>query len=343
MLKKSLAVITLLASCTASANLIEPSLIKIPGGEFMMGSENGQENERPVHRVTIKPFYASKYEVTVKEFAQFINDTGFKRDAEGGDLCWTWHSEEYIKPQKGDWHSEFNAPSEFHPVMCITGDQAKAYVNWLKQKTGKPYRLLSEAEWEYAARANSKADYFFGDDKNALCRYGNVFDEKGKQALERDFQLKGNFRYAQCDDNAEYTNIVGMYLPNQFGLYDTIGNVAELVADCEHTNYLNAPTTGEAWVSNCALFRDKHKMLISRGGAYGLLASPSKVRSAYRAHFGDGNGEGSSTGEGFRIAMDYDKTQQYVEPASTKKFLIQLKQAQQHKKSTQLTMSSRSN
>jgi len=312
----------------AVENLIEPPMILIPAGNFLMGSDKGKKNELPVHQVNINKFMVGKYEITVKEFRQFIKATGFKRTDDGFDSCWMWDSKEYMKQVKGNWDNDFNAPSDFHPVMCISADQAQAYVDWLAKSTGKPYRLITEAEWEYVSKAGSKSLYFFGDNAADLCRYGNTFDERGKRALARDFKLNGNFNYAKCDDRSEYTSIIGMYQPNAFGLYDTIGNVNELVQDCEHNNYINAPTNGTAWIDNCDLFREKYTMLISRGGAYGLFASPKKVRSTNREHFGAGNGDGSSLGEGFRIALDLSEGEMYKKASSTIKFEQELIKAQ---------------
>ena len=314
---------------SVSAEVIEPPLVLIPKGEFTMGSEKGKDNEKPKHLVSISAFYAGKYEVTVAEFRQFIDATGFQRQAQGGDKCWNWDSQEYIKPIAGNWDDAFNVPSEFHPVMCVSVDQAKAYVKWLADRTGKPYRLLSESEWEYAARANSKGKYFFGESEALLCEYGNVFDDSGKKALEKDFQLKGNFKYAKCNDLVAYTSIVGMYKPNAFGLYDTIGNVGEMVMDCEHESYRGAPTDGSAWIEDCALFRGEHKMQVTRGAGYGLMASPMRVRSANREHFGMGNGEGSSIGLGFRIALDVLPNDTYLASPLTIKFERALAKAQE--------------
>lgn len=336
----------LLTTFAASATHIEPPMVLIPQGEFVMGSEKGRPNEMPAHHVTVDAFYIGKYEVTVKEFREFVKDTGFKRTDSGNDLCWNWHKTEYIKPTKGNWDDKFNAPSEYHPVMCVTIEQAKAYVAWLAKKTDKPYRLLTEAEWEYAARAGSQGKHFFGEDDTQLCTFGNTFDKAGKSALARDYGLKGEFKHADCDDGAEYTNVVGMYKPNAFGLHDTIGNVAELVIDCEHVNYKNAPIDGSAWTEKCDLFRGEHIMHISRGGAYGLIASPMRVRSANREHFGSGNGEGSSTGEGFRVAMDFEPSLKLTKPASTTAFEIALTQAQfqaSQKRSQQKTKSQKTN
>ena len=329
MIRKATILPGCLLSTWVSAQVIEPPLVHVPAGDFLMGSEKGKDNEKPVHKVNVQAFYAGKYEVTVEEFRRFIKATGFERSEQGGDSCWTWDSKEYIKPAKGNWDSEFNAPSNFHPVMCISADQAQAYADWLTEQTGKPYRLLTEAEWEYAARANSTGKYFFGDAEEQLCDYGNVFDQSGKAALERDFQISGDFKYANCNDYSSYTSIVGMYRPNGFGLHDTIGNVGELVQDCEHSNYQNAPADGSAWIGECTLFRGEHKMLITRGGAYGLMASPMRVRSANREHFGMGNGEGSSIGEGFRVALDIIGNQPHQVSVATQAFERQLSKAQE--------------
>ena len=120
----------------------------------------------------------------------------------------------------------------------------------------------------------------------------------------------------------------GMYQPNAFGLYDTIGNVGEIVMDCEHADYQGAPKDGSAWVKDCALFRGEHVMQITRGAGYGLMASPMRVRSANREHFGIGNGSGSSIGEGFRVALDVKGEEHHAVSPATAKFEKQLANAQ---------------
>lgn len=278
----------------ASQSVIEPDMVVIPSGEFTMGGVKG--NEQPKHKVSIPSFKLSKYETTVKEFRQFVEATGYQTMPS----CWVWQeiTSEHnwgINTQKGNWKTPKYAPSDDHPVMCVTWEDAKAYAKWLSEKTNKAYRLPSEAEWEYAARAGSSTDYYFGNDSNKLCEYGNILDLSGSKALARDYKV--NKSGVACDDGAEYTSAVGKYKPNAYGIYDMIGNVGEYTLDCEHHGYNGAPTDGSARVDSC---NKERPMIVRRGGAYG--ANANAVRSANRAHAGITNP--SSLGEGFRLVED---------------------------------------
>jgi formylglycine-generating enzyme required for sulfatase activity len=282
---------------TANEEPITPPMVTVKGGKFLMGSlANPKDKDfpisEPVHPVSIKTFRLSKYETTVGQFRQFVEATGYQAS---GD-CWKLAANEWgaeVGPVA--WNSPANAPTEYHPVMCVSWNDAQAYLAWLSQKTGKHYRLPSEAEWEYAARAGSKTRYPFGDDPAASCKYGNVFDRSGKAAIQR---LTGKSREEiNCDDHAEMTTVVGMYAANAFGLYDMLGNVGEFVEDCQHADYEGAPSDGAAWTTACQpLFGST--MVVHRGGSYnGGRAGASPT---YRGHAGRDNR--SSMGEGFRIA-----------------------------------------
>ncbi len=283
-----------------------PALVSIPGGNFLMGDDQEIDvkvKHWPAHKVSVPPFLLSKYEVTVKEFKAFITDTNYQTSNE----CWQWSGDSSpLEKKEGNWSSTFNAPSDFHPVMCISYNDALAYVTWLSEKSGYQFRLPSEAEWEYAARAGTTTNYFFGDDISQLCDFANVFDQSAEKAFKRDLDVK--WKGVNCDDNAEYTITVGQYKPNAFGLYDMIGNVGEFVSDCEHRDYLNAPKDGSVWREDCydgrwfgfISVRADHDMFIHRGGSYGY---PAWAMSLYvRNHVGKNNT--SSLGEGFRIALD---------------------------------------
>ncbi len=294
---------TLSNLCVYADDFIEPSMVAIPAGTYTMGSEaNGKFKvpHSPQHEVEVKAFQLSKYEVTVGEFQKFVDDTNHKTKSE----CWTRKiGTTDIVMAPGRWNSSQNAPSKFHPVMCVEMNDALAYMHWLSKKTGKKYRLPSEAEWEYAARAGSKKDYFFDGDEQELCQYANIFDKSGELAFERDLGL--DWTGVDCDDNVEYTSMVGMYKPNAFGLFDMIGNVGELVEDCEHLSYVGAPRDGSAWVTDC--YQPKFLLgiisfdqkIIHRGGNYGSDGTYSRI--FIRGHTGKSNP--SSLGEGFRIAL----------------------------------------
>jgi len=160
------------------------------------------------------------------------------------------------------------AEDEEHPITFVSWNGAVAYASWISRRANTPYRLLSEAEWEYAARAGSKTAYYFGDDALRLCEYANVADLSG--------QKKNNWSpVTDCDDRHAGLAPVGRFQPNAFGLYDTIGNAAEWVEDCWHKSYEGAPADGSAWIaqSDC-------KSRAVRGGSYNNL--PAGLRSAQR-------------------------------------------------------------
>lgn len=286
--------------------MIEPPTVTIPSGKFLMGGDQKPYSaiapgEQPIHEVSINAFKLSKHEITVKQFRQFVEATGHKTSTN----CWKLSSNEQgIEMAPGTWNSPAYAPSEFHPVMCVTHEDAKAYALWLSKQTGKNYRLPSEAEWEYAVRAGSTTNFHWSEDPAQACRYGNIYDKTGGPVLARISGKKA--KETLCEDFAEFTTVVGMYEPNAFGLYDMIGNVSEFVEDCEHRSYDGAPNNGAAWVDNCATLGGG-RMVIRRGGSYSTRPdSPtSALRSAMRAHAGEKNP--SSLGEGFRLAQDIEQ------------------------------------
>ena len=305
-MKKTFFILPLLTLASASGPLlastdavITPSMVTIKAGEFSMGSTANpksaiQPNSEPVHRVRIKTFKLSKYETTVGQFRQFVEATGYQAD---GD-CWKLAANEWgHEVGKVSWNSPANAPGDYHPIMCVSWNDAQAYLQWLSQRTEKHYRLPSEAEWEYAARAGSTTRYPSGDDPAHLCKHANVFDRSGKETITR---ITGKTKDSvACDDHAGLTTVVGMYAANAFGLHDMLGNVGEFVEDCQHLSYVGAPRDGTAWTSACELFHGG-AMVIHRGGGYnnGMIGASPTVRG----HAGKDNR--SSLGEGFRIAED---------------------------------------
>jgi formylglycine-generating enzyme required for sulfatase activity len=247
-----------------------PEMVVVPAGTFTMGSPPGEtplSDERPQHRVTISaPFAVGKFEVTFDEWDACV--------ANGG--C-----DGFKPPDKGEGRGK-------RPVINVSWDDAKAYTAWLSKKTAKTYRLLSEAEWEYAARAGSQTRFSFGNDDAVLCAHGNHSD--------RDWPLSQ--RNSSCSDGAIYTAVVGGYKPNSFGLYDMHGNVSEWVEDCPHDGYDGAPSDGSAWTTGCT-FRYKD-FRVTRGGSF--ADEPSRVRSAHR-HIGLGRDIGTY---GLRVARTLD-------------------------------------
>ena len=133
-----------------------------------------------------------------------------------------------------------------YPVIGVSWEGAKAYVQWLSSKTSKRYRLLTEAEWEYMARARTSSQFFFGDSVLQACGYANVPDLSRGRAMKLGGQIN-------CDDGYPYLAPVGKFKPNEFGVYDVYGNADEWVEDCWHESFMGAPVDGAAWIEpSCA-------------------------------------------------------------------------------------------
>lgn len=310
----AVALFTVAGPLMAADAVIEPPMAAIPAGSFSMGSETSTAEapypvEQPVHQVKLSAFQMSKYEVTVKQYRQFVDATGHK----GQSTCWILSNNEWgMENRAVTWDRPAHMQGDFHPVLCVSWEDAKAYATWLAAKTGKPYRLPSEAEWEYAARAGNAASYHFGAEEAGACRYGNVRDKTGRVAISK---INGKeIPEAACDDGVAFTTIVGSYAPNPWGLYDMIGNVGEIVEDCEHLTYEGAPADGSAWTTGC-----KNEMKIHRGGGF---SSVVRARSTARAHTGKDN---ASTFEGFRLALSLPAPKN--PPASAVKFEADLAKA----------------
>jgi formylglycine-generating enzyme required for sulfatase activity len=174
----------------------EPEMVKIPAGSFQMGSNDGSDDEKPLHSVTLKSFAIGRYEVTFDEYDQFAKATGKPKPDDNG-----WGRGE-------------------RPVINVSWENAVAYVQWLSNITGKHFRLPTEAEWEYAARAKTTSDYYWDGQADDFAWF--IGNSAGK------------------------THQVGQKNPNTFGVYDTAGNVWEWVQDCYEVNYNQAPKDGTA-------------------------------------------------------------------------------------------------
>jgi formylglycine-generating enzyme required for sulfatase activity/predicted Ser/Thr protein kinase len=197
---------------TVVKNKMGMDLVYIPSGSFMMGSENGDPNEKPVHGVTFsKGFYMGKYEVTQAQWQAVIGNNPSYFQSCGGNC----------------------------PVEHISWDSVQEFIKDLNARNdGYAYRLPSEAEWEYAARAGATTNYYWGDDPKQACRYENVGDQTGK--------AKYPVWKASVDCSDEFPDVapVGSFLPNKFGLYDMAGNVSEWCEDRFHSDHTGAPADG---------------------------------------------------------------------------------------------------
>jgi formylglycine-generating enzyme len=236
-----------------------PQMVMVPPGTFVMGSpwhakpkDDKEPNElwdanrgdpyagdRTEHQVTIADAFAmGKFDVTVDEFREFVEDSGY----EGSEGCFRAGDKPGSTPvAEYSWRNPGFPQNGSEPVVCINWFDAKSYVDWLAKKTGAEYRLLTDAEWEYAARAGTKTAYYFGNDPTVKCKYGKV---------------------SECIDGFINTSPVGRYPANGFGLYDMFGNVWQGVQDCWHSTFYGAPDDGTAWPdANCT-----HQ--VRRGGSY---------------------------------------------------------------------------
>ncbi|MGB5633307.1 MAG: SUMF1/EgtB/PvdO family nonheme iron enzyme [Waterburya sp.] len=227
-------------------NGINLEMIAIPGGTFMMGTEDEEierllkkyntkwlNSEKPQHKVTVPPFFMGKYPVTQAQWKAISSraDLKVERDLDPNPAYFTDRED-----------------SDRRPVERVSWDDAVEFCLRLSKQTGKEYRLPTEAEWEYACRAGTTTPYHFGETiTDKLANYGS---------------------------NIRETTLVGQFPPNAFGLYDMHGNVREWCLDDWHENYIGAPTDGSAW------FSKESSMKVLRGGSWADY--PRSGRSAYR-------------------------------------------------------------
>jgi formylglycine-generating enzyme required for sulfatase activity len=203
-----------------------PEMVMIPAGRFRMGDIQGigDSDEKPVHWVSVNDFAIGRYEVTVGEFRQFVESTEYKTDAEKGKGCYTRKEGAWGKVKDANWHTPFFSQEENYPVVCVSWNDAMAYTHWLSEQTRKPYTLPSEAQWEYAARAGTESNYWWGNNMK--------------------------YNQANCWQTSKWHNgisPVGSFSPNSFKLSDILGNVWEWVADPWHKNYGGAPLDNRIW------------------------------------------------------------------------------------------------
>ncbi len=253
-----------------------PEMIVIPGGSFTMGSpENEAErglDEGPQHRVTITEFGMGKTEVTVAQFQQFVTTTSYLTDAEknagNSKGCAAFKAGTIFgDTSQNHWKHPGFEQAASHPAVCLSWNDAQAYVTWLQLETGKRYRLPSEAEQEYVIRAGTATPFSWGGQVNFACSYANVLDQASLTKFV-------GFPAVECNDKFVLTSPVGSFQANAFGVHDLVGNVVEWTADCSNANYYGAPTDGSAWTSG-----DCSRRVLSGAG---WLDTPTHLRSAYR-------------------------------------------------------------
>lgn len=279
-----------------------PQMVAIPAGHFMMGSPAGEGGrdalEGPQHRVAIRSFAAGRFDVTRGEWRAFAAAT--RRPTVSG-CQWVGPTRNHEKA--ANWDRVDFTQNDRHPVVCVTFADAQDYAAWLSDRTHHHYRLLSEAEWEYAARGGTSSAYWWG--KGASHAFANHGTEK----------CCGGFTEGR--DRWMFTSPGGAFRASPFGLYDMSGNVLQYVADCFAPSYDGAPrdgspnlrsvklaTTGDLADLNGA---DSCGFRVVRGGDWGDRAA--WVRSAARSFAPPPGPENSlasyrSGGVGFRVARD---------------------------------------
>lgn len=272
-----------------------PAMIRVPAGRFTMGVAPAEEDREqlaetfrgrsePRRTVEVASFSIGIHEVTRGQFSRFVRATGHR--AEG---CHVWSGREFVDHPDRNWRTPGFGQGDDHPVVCVSWNDAQAYVLWLGKVAGRPYRLPSEAEWEYVARGGSGAIRFWGDDPALACRFANGADATTANRVPD--ATEGAVH--PCDDGYSNTAPVGRFQPNAFGVHDMLGNAAEWTQDCWQPDYRQARTDARPMTTGeCAL-------RVVRGGAWD--EGPAGLRVAYRV--------GSPTtvrvyGRGFRVARD---------------------------------------
>jgi len=278
-----------------------PEIVIIDAGSFLMGSRGltnkTADHEEPQHRVTIKRgFGLGLKEVTVAEFKLFVTRTGYRTAAEinGSSSIYDTAAARLTKRDGINWKHDYvgKRASMDMPVIHVNVFDAQAYAQWLSLETGKTYRLPSEAEYEYVARAGGSGTYWWGEDSPSEV-VENLTGERDKLGGKREwatfFKKYGDGHWGPAPAGSLKSND----LVHPMGVHDIAGNVSEWTADCWHQNYVKAPTNGSAW------YNPGCKRRVVRGGYW--ASAPEQTRAAFRLPV-----SAASHGPviGFRVARD---------------------------------------
>jgi len=295
-----------------------PIMIDLPAGTFLMGTAVADRltdprtgkpatSDGPQHAVSINSGFAiGKYEVTVEQFAAFVTATGHQTSGP----CMEFSPEaSFTISEEVDWNKPGFEQSGDSPVGCVSFLDARAYTDWLSDTTGENYRLPTEAEWEYAARAGSTGPYHWGNDRAKACTYANVRSPGAHTISKRQLESDRTDGFP-CDDGSPLSSPAGTFQPNDFGLHDVQGNAWEWVEGCNHKDYNGAPTDGSAWLDEIDA-KDGCQFGVIRGGSYLNLVERSTVTvRAGRPQ------NGGATNMGFRIARGGGTGDAVVAPVS---------------------------
>jgi formylglycine-generating enzyme required for sulfatase activity len=243
--------------------------VAVPGGCFQMGSpaseKDRQEDEGPLHEVCVDGFSMAKHEVTVGQWRQFIRESGYRTEAEkdtNEEGCYSFKENKWGYHDGRYWDEVGFAQTDNQPVACVSHNDVGEFIRWLNRKSGRDYRLPTEAEWEYAARGGTTTSRFWGEGEEAACEFGNVGN-------------KAYFNNAfSCDDGHKWSTPVGTFKASSFGLYDMLGNVWEWTGDWYGKDYYgNSPRQNPDGPSSGSV-------RVSRGGSW--YDGPTYVRAASR-------------------------------------------------------------
>ena len=285
------------ATGQSTTNTLGMKLIFIPGGEFMMGSPVGEAGrfrwEDPPHVEKLAgPFMLAATDVTVAQFTLFVNETGYVTEMEKRGKT--------TAPVDGAWQQDVvgvswrnpNFPQgPDHPVVDVGPADARGFCEWLGKKEHRHYRLPTEAEWEFAARAGKRSAYPWGDRPEDAAGWANMAD----RAYSRVFH--DAFEEARIDDGYVYTSPVASFRPNAYGLYDMIGNVQQLCARVRPSGAVQPPGLNE-------------RSTISRGGSW--HNGPSFCRIGFRKEL---SGGGAAPYAGFRVCLDVESSTGTTSPS----------------------------
>ena len=274
-----------------------PSMVVIPTGSFQMGAPDNEDDhnatETPQHAVTIsKGFAMARSAITVGQFREFVRASGYVPDSVklDGASVYDESSGALRDDPRATWQDDYagHRAGENLPVVNISWNDAKAYADWLSQRTGKVYRLPSEAEFEYALRGGTTTRYWWGDGTPTRL-VENLTGSGDRSHIGR----RWSHAFRGYSDGFWGPAPVMTFAPNPFGLYDINGNVSEWAQDCWHESYVSAPNDGSGWLNpGCSTH-------VVRGGSWG--SSPDQVNSAYREG-ADGNMRSGRVG--FRVLRE---------------------------------------
>ena len=277
-----------------------PELVVVPAGSLLLGTSSDEDEvdrdrgESPPLPVQMnRPYAIGRYEVTVAQFRAFVDATQY---APQGD-CRIVSGGAWLRLRERDWRNPGFAtpPADGDPVVCVSWDDATAYLAWLSKLTGKGYRLPTEPEWEYAARGGTTTPRYFGNRDSSedaplasACDFANVYDASAVT------ELAFPYPNARCSDGYTYVAPVGSFKPNAFDLYDMIGNAREWLQDCYTASYRGRPQDARAWqwAGGCELRG-------VRGGSW--ATRPAESRAAARGAEPQGQRQSDL---GFRVVRD---------------------------------------